>query len=72
MLKTFPIGGIHPSENKLTANMAIGYLTIPESVTIPVSQHIGAPATIIVNKGDYVKTGQVIATSKGFVSSNIH
>jgi electron transport complex protein RnfC len=52
--------------------MAIGYLPVPESVTIPVSQHIGAPATTIVNKGDYVKTGQVIATSKGFVSSNIH
>lgn len=72
MLKTFPIGGIHPPENKLTANSAIGYLPVPESVTIPVSQHIGAPATIIVNKGDYVKTGQVIAASKGFVSSNIH
>ncbi|MCX6254558.1 MAG: electron transport complex subunit RsxC [Bacteroidia bacterium] len=72
MLKTFPIGGIHPPENKLTADMAIGYLPIPESVTIPVSQHIGAPATTIVNKGDYVKTGQVIATSKGFVSSNVH
>jgi len=72
VLKTFPTGGIHPPENKLTANTPIGYLTIPENVTIPVSQHIGAPATTIVNKGDYVKTGQVIATSKGFVSSNIH
>jgi electron transport complex protein RnfC len=71
-LKTFPLGGIHPSENKLTANIPIVILPIPESVNIPVSQHIGAPATIIVNKGDYVKTGQVIATSKGFVSSNIH
>jgi Na+-translocating ferredoxin:NAD+ oxidoreductase subunit C len=71
-LKTFPVGGIHPPENKLTANLAIGYLSIPESVTIPVSQHIGAPAITIVNKGDYVKTGQVIATSKGIVSSNIH
>ena len=72
MLKTFTPGGIHPPENKLSANMVIGYLPIPESVTIPVSQHIGAPATTIVNKGDYVKTGQVIAASKGFVSSNIH
>jgi len=72
VLKTFPLGGIHPSENKLTANIPIVILPIPESVNIPVSQHIGAPATIIVNKGDYVKTGQVIATSKGFVSSNIH
>lgn len=72
MLKTFPLGGIHPPENKLTANTPIVYLPIPESVTIPVSQHIGSPATIIVNKGDSVKTGQVIATSNGFVSSNIH
>ncbi|MEI6048500.1 MAG: electron transport complex subunit RsxC [Bacteroidota bacterium] len=71
-MKTFPIGGIHPPENKLTAKISIGYLLIPQSVTIPVSQHIGTPATTIVNKGDYVKTGQVIATSKGFVSSNIH
>lgn len=72
MLKTFPTGGIHPPENKITAGIGILYLPIPESVTIPVSQHIGAPAVTIVNKGDYVKTGQVIATSKGFVSSNIH
>ena len=72
MSKTFPIGGIHPPENKLTAKIAIEYLAIPGNVTIPVSQHIGAPATTIVNKGDYVKTGQIIATSKGFVSSNIH
>jgi Na+-translocating ferredoxin:NAD+ oxidoreductase subunit C len=71
-LKTFPVGGIHPSENKLTAGSKIIYLPVPESVTIPVSQHIGAPATVIVNKGDNVKTGQPIATSKGFVSSNIH
>jgi electron transport complex protein RnfC len=72
VLKTFPLGGIHPPENKLTANISIGHLPVPESVTIPVSQHIGAPAITIVNKGDYVKTGQVIATSKGFVSANIH
>jgi electron transport complex protein RnfC len=71
-LKTFPVGGIHPPENKLTAGAKIGYLPIPGSVTIPVSQHIGAPATVIVSKGDNVKTGQPIATSKGFVSSNIH
>ena len=71
-MKTFPVGGIHTPENKLTANNAIRYLPVPGSVTIPVSQHIGAPATTIVNKGDYVKTGQVIATSNGLVSSNIH
>jgi len=72
VLKTFPIGGIHPPENKLSASKAIGYLPIPESVIIPLSQHIGAPASAIVNKGDYVKTGQLIASAKGFVSANIH
>lgn len=71
-MKTFPKGGIHPPENKLTAGIAIKKLPVPESVAIPVNQHIGAPAAIIVNKGDSVKTGQLIATSKGFVSANIH
>lgn len=71
-MKTFHKGGIHPPQNKLSREAGIRLLPIPESVTIPVSQHIGAPATTIVNKGDYVKTGQVIAAGKGFVSSNIH
>jgi len=71
-LKTFPVGGVHPPENKLTAEIPIRYLAIPPSVIIPVSQHIGAPADVIVNKGDIVKAGQVIARSKGFVSTNIH
>lgn len=72
MLKTFPTGGVHPPENKLTADIAIEYLPVPESVVIPVSQHIGSPSVPIVSKGDSVKTGQIIATGKGFVSANIH
>jgi len=71
-LKTFPVGGVHPPENKLTAGIAIQHLPLPARVAIPVSQHIGEPAVVIVNKGDRVKTGQMIAQSKGFVSSNIH
>ena len=72
MLKTFPKGGVHPPENKLTAAAAIDILAIPEQVIIPISQHIGAPASPVVAKGDMVKAGQVIATSQGFVSTNIH
>ena len=71
-LKTFPAGGVHPPENKLTSGIPVKFLPVPPYVTIPVSQHIGAPATVVVNKGDKVKTGQVIALSKGFVSTNIH
>ncbi len=72
MLKTFKIGGVHPAENKLSAQKAIELLALPKSVFIPVGQHIGAPAEAIVQKGDQVKVGQLIARSSGFVSANIH
>ena len=72
MLKTFKLGGIHPRENKLSAGEKIKALPIPEQVVIPLSQHIGAPATPVVQKGDTVKTGQLIAQAAGFVSANIH
>ncbi len=72
MLKTFPIGGVHPPENKITAGIPIEYLPVPESVIIPLSQHIGSPANPVVNKGDIVKAGQLIAAGKGFISANIH
>ena len=47
-------------------------LPVSGTVAIPVSQHIGAPAVVVVNKGDTVKAGQIIAAGKGFVSANIH
>ncbi|MRR19202.1 electron transport complex subunit RsxC [bacterium] len=72
MFKTFPKGGIHPPENKLTAGKPIVVLPVPPQVTVPVSQHIGAPAAPIVEKGAAVKAGQLIAQAKGFVSANIH
>jgi electron transport complex protein RnfC len=72
VLKTFSIGGIHPAENKLSAESAIQALPIPQMVSIPISQHIGAPATPVVKKNDEVKVGQLIAKSSGFVSANIH
>lgn len=72
MLKTFPTGGVHPPENKLTAGIPIEYLPVPGNIIIPLSQHIGAPANPIVAKGDKVKTGQLIAEGKGFVSANVH
>lgn len=70
--KTFAIGGVHPDDLKLPAGVPIAPLPLPKMVTIPILQHIGAPANIIVQRGDAVKTGQIIATHEGFVSSNIH
>lgn len=72
MLKTFKIGGVHPAENKLSAKKHIEVFALPKSVFIPVAQHIGAPAEPIVQKGDKVKVGQLIARASGFVSANIH
>lgn len=74
MLKTFPKGGIHPEENKLSANASIEILAPKEKAlyAIPVSQHIGAPAKVVVGKNDQVKVGTLLAESGGFVSANIH
>lgn len=72
MIKTFPVGGIHPPETKLTAGSRIELIPPPAVVAIPLSQHIGTPAVPVVAKGDKVLAGQVIAKSDGFVSTNIH
>jgi electron transport complex protein RnfC len=72
MVKTFPKGGIHPMDNKLSANSPIEKLPLPKAVYLTISQHIGAPAEVVVERKEKVKVGQVIATAKGYVSSNIH
>jgi len=71
-MKTFPMGGVHPSENKLSCGKAIEVLPLPEVVMIPLAQHIGAPAVAKVAKGDKVLTGQLIAEAGSFMSANIH
>ena len=71
-MKTFPIGGVHPSENKLSCAKPIEVLPLPEVVTIPLAQHIGTPAVAKVAKGDKVLTGQLIAEAGSFMSANIH
>jgi len=72
MLKTFPKGGVHPPENKLTSSKPIRRLPPPKVVYVPIAQHIGIPAEIVVERKEYVEIGQVIAKSGGYVSSNIH
>ncbi|SDW47705.1 electron transport complex protein RnfC [Lutibacter oricola] len=72
MLKTFPKGGIHPPENKITSGKEIKRMPVPKVVYVPIAQHIGIPSEIIVDRKDKVLKGQVIAKTSGFVSSNIH
>lgn len=65
--------GVHPDDHKFyTSKKSIEYLPLPENVIIPVQQHIGAPCDVLVNKGDEVKTGQVIARSEKYVSAPVH
>ncbi|MEM1134820.1 MAG: electron transport complex subunit RsxC [Bacteroidota bacterium] len=71
-LKTFTQGGVHPEEQKLSAHAPTAILPLPKMVSIPISQHIGKPAVPVVERGDTVKVGQVIAKIEGYVSANIH
>lgn len=66
-------GGIHPPENKhQSVRTAIANAGIPPELIIPLSQHIGTPAGVVVNIGDHVLKGQVIAEAQGFVSVPKH
>ena len=66
-------GGTHPYEGKeMSENSAIVELKPGKELVFPLSQHIGAPAVPVVNIGDRVLAGQMIAKKAGFVSANIH
>ncbi|NQU27523.1 MAG: electron transport complex subunit RsxC [Candidatus Marinimicrobia bacterium] len=65
--------GVHPNDNKhYTCSKSIEILPIPDQVLIPLQQHIGAPCSVIVEKGQEVKTGQQVGSSEAFVSSPVH
>jgi len=66
-------GGIHPPENKVQSlRNPIIEAPLPAQVILPLAMHIGAPAEPLVQVGDKVKTGQVVAVPKGLVSASIH
>lgn len=71
-LHTFKIGGVHPAEHKITADVATVQAPLPTEAIFPLSQHIGAPAKAVVAKGDKVKVGTLIAEAGGFVSAPIY
>lgn len=64
--------GIHvPDKKYLSANSPIEIMPAPETVYVCMSQHIGAPATPVVNVGDRVLKGQLIGAANGAVSANV-
>ena len=66
------LGNTHVPHFKNTAEMPAVVMTPPAEVLLPMSQHIGAPATPVVKVGDEVKVGQLIAEASGYVSSPIY
>jgi electron transport complex protein RnfC len=73
-MKLFPVrGGIHPEYRKeRTANSAIVALPLPSALYLPLQQHIGAPAEVVVAEGDLVGKGQLLARATGPVSAPVH
>lgn len=73
MAKLTFMGGIHPYDGKdLSKDKPIREVLPKGDLVYPLSQHIGAPAKAIVQKGDGVLTGQKIAEAGGFVSAPIY
>lgn len=72
-LKTFPKGGIHPHGKKdLTNKKEIVKADIPDILTVPMAQHLGAPAEAVVAAGDEVTEGMLIGKPAGFISAAVH
>ena len=68
----FKLGKTKVPHRKHTSEMEAVRIPAPASVVIPMSQHIGAPATPVVKIGDKVYVGTKIAEAGGFVSAPIH
>lgn len=65
--------GIHPPENKEETNrLPIRQFSFSPLIMLPVAQHIGAPAKIIVREGQEVVRGQMLAEADGYLSVPLH
>lgn len=69
-------GGVHPAEigngKNATRSAQIVNAAAPARVTIPMSQHAGAPAVVCVKVGQTVNMGQVIGEAQGVISAPVH
>ena len=66
-------GGLHLDEKKAPAcDVPIKEGEIPKTVTLPLNMHAGVDAIPVVEVGQNVYRGQIIAEAEGQVSANIH
>jgi Na+-translocating ferredoxin:NAD+ oxidoreductase subunit C len=65
--------GVHPPERKeLTSALPIRRMPFPDEIVLPLRQHAGKPAKLLVKRGDRVERGDKIAEADGYVSVPIH
>ncbi|TFG52124.1 MAG: RnfABCDGE type electron transport complex subunit C, partial [Gemmatimonadales bacterium] len=65
--------GVHPPDLKeLTGNIRIRRVPFPEEVILPLRQHTGKPAKVIVRPGDRVERGDKIGAADGYISAPVH
>lgn len=66
-------GGVHPPEHKAeSTSRPIHAAPLPKKLVIPLRQHIGNPAKPVVEIGEQVLKGQMIAAADGYISTAIH
>ncbi|MEI6765404.1 MAG: electron transport complex subunit RsxC [Bacteroidota bacterium] len=71
-IKTFKRGGIHLTEMKYARKMPVEGMPLAEVLYFPLFAISGKPPLPIVQAGDKVKAGQLIAKADGLVSTNMH
>ncbi|MDH5425944.1 MAG: electron transport complex subunit RsxC [Gammaproteobacteria bacterium] len=71
-LSTFNGGLKLDGHKKMSTGSAIKIARLPEKLIIPVQQHIGLAAEILVNIGDHVLKGQCLARASDTISASIH
>lgn len=66
-------GGVHPPENKAqSTQLPIAKLSLPDSLVLPLRQHVGNIPKVKVSVGEHVLKGQLLAEAEGMVSAAIH
>ena len=66
-------GGVRPKGYKeLSAVQAIEKLPLPKKLYIPLQQHVGEPAELVVSIGQRVLKGDLLGHSNGKISAPVH
>lgn len=64
-------GGVHPDQNKATGERPVRNIPLAPRLHVPLQQHIGAPASVVVEPGQTVLKGELLAEAQGPVSAPV-